>query len=248
MRGYSSISLVSLLCLAHCAAPAPKPAAPIPTESEHQMVNPLVPDEDDDPDGMQVEGTLGTLDQRSIQAGLTPSLERVTACFTDGSRGKHYLGGEVELQFRISRQGTIKKLRMIRSSLGAYSIERCILDQMKSLTFAKPFGGEAEFTYPLMFQGRVQPVVWDMGMVKEEILNHIDTLLLAQEGPKPQMLVAPAGLVITFYVSSQGRVLSAGLTADEEVDELFADRFIHNLKQIKFIEPQSQFGKVSYRW
>lgn len=247
MSWYPKILPAALLMTA-CAAPAPKPAAPPPMESEHKMINPLVPGDDDDPDGMQVEGTLGTLDQGAIQEGLAPSLAPVARCFKSGSRGKPYLGGEVVVHFRITRQGTIKTLKIVRSSLGAYSIERCIVGKMMSLTFAKPFGGEAEFTYPLMFQGRAHPVVWDMSMVKDEIMKNIDDLLLDQKRPRLKMLVAPAGLVITFYVSSRGKVLSAGLTADEEVEEPFAERFIQNLKQIKFIEPQTQYGKVVYTW
>jgi TonB family protein len=216
-------------------------------ESKHKMVNPLE-DSDDDPDGMQVEGTLGQLDQGAIDSGLRPQMATVTRCFDERARRLPYLSGRVALKFRIARDGAIKTLTLTESSLGSYTVERCILQAMNMARFERPKGGEAEFTYSLEFSGKVTPLVWDPGMVKEEIEKKIEDLLVFKEEGVENTLTAPKGLVVTFYVNRRGRVLCAGMTAQEAIDEEFAERFITNLKKIKFVEPDERYAKVTYTW
>lgn len=238
----------SLVMAPGCSGPPPKPKAP-PTEveSKHKMVNPLeVGDEAED--GMQVEGTLGQLDQVSIQEGLAPRMTAVTACFNRRVARKPYLGGQVDLGFRVARDGALKKLTMTASSVGDYAVEQCIRQEMQKASFSRPRGGEAEFTYSLTFQGRYSPLVWDPGMVKDEINKNLEELLTKKEGRKKTTLSAPNGLVVTFYVNRRGRVTTAGLVAEDPIDEEFAAAFIENLKRIEFVDPQSRCAKVTYTW
>lgn len=245
---------LSLLCLSlalapSCSGPPPKPKAP-PTdvESKHKMVNPLETGDDAD-DGMQVEGTLGQLDQVSIQEGLTPRMAPVTACFNRRVARKPYLGGQVDLSFRVARDGALKTLSMTASSVGDYAVEQCIRQEMRKASFSRPRGGEAEFTYSLTFQGRYSPLVWDPGMVKDEINKNLEELLTKKEGRKKKTtLSAPRGLVVTFYVNRRGRVITAGLVAEEPIDEEFAAAFIENLKRVEFVDPQQRYAKVTYTW
>lgn len=230
-----------------CGSPPPEPKAAPAAGSEHKMVNPLA-DDDDIGDGLKVEGVLGNLEQNAIQAGLDRVLPAVAACFQAKARRQPYLGGEMQLQYRVARDGTIKKMTVLRSSLGALEVERCVVDAAKKAAFAKPRGGEAEFTYPLTFQGRVAPEIWEAGAVADEIEENREKLTIITEGRKSTALVVPQGLVVTFYVNGRGKAVSVGMIADEEIDEEFAGHFVAELKKIKFVEPGSQYAKVTITW
>jgi len=54
--------------------------------------------------------------------------------------------------------------------------------------------------------------------------------------------------VVTFYVDVRGKVVSAGLAADNAVPVDFADRFVQNLKQLSFEAASGGYAKVSYTW
>jgi len=157
------------------------------------------------------------------------------------------------MQFRIARDGRTKTLRLRESTIGSVAVERCLVRELRDIQFSQPSGGEAEFTYTLTFQGRVAPLVWDPGMVRDEILGQVEQLL-SPGSDSPQgsggsvALVAPEALTVTFYLDQRGTVVSAGMAAEEDIPEAFADRFIENLKRIKFVQPQSAYAKVTYSW
>jgi hypothetical protein len=235
---------LSLSLLLGCSSAAAKPDPQSAGPSRHEMVDPLA-DNDDERDGLEVEGTLGTIDGEAAQAGLAQRLPAAEACFRQRAQRQPYLGGKLTLVFRVSRQGTVKKLKLSQSSLGSVEVERCVARGFGGVRFPKPKGGEAEVVYPLSFQSRAPSLTWGSGMVKDEILKNVDTLLLDGEG---KVMTAPAGLALTLYVDGKGRVVSAGMTADDAVDDDFADRLIANLKQLKFVAHDQGHAKVSYTW
>lgn len=241
------IAALGALCAACSTAPPPQPEAPPPREPRHKMVNPLEDPADVD-DGMEVQGMLGTLDQDAIQAGLSPRLPRVTRCFDERLRRQPYLCGEVALRFRVARDGSIKQVGIARSTLGSFEAERCILAAVRGARFERPRGGEAEFQYPLSFQGRLNVYGWESGMVSRELQEHSEQLLSVKRGRSTIVLDAPRGLELTFYVDRRGKAISVGMTAEEAIEEAFALPFIDNLKQLKFVAPQGRYAKVTYRW
>lgn len=231
-----------------CSSAPPKPDPEPTIPSNHHAVNPLDLDDGDDPDGMKVEGTLGTLDEYAVQEGMQPRLERIGRCFQDELSQKPYLGGQVSFKFRIDRQGRIKWVRLAESGIGSYPVEQCMLEAARTARFERPRGGEAEFSYTLSFQGRTSPLVWDPGMVKEELEGNIEALLTAKEGRDAQVLTAPSGLQLTFYVDHTGHPISVGMTAEEDIPAEFAEPFIEHLKGLSFVKPQSRYAKVTYSW
>jgi hypothetical protein len=82
-------------------------------------------------------------------------------------------------------------------------------------------------------------------MVKQEIQGHIEQLLAGRG--KGGKLAPPAGLVLTFYVNARGKVVSAGMTAEDAVPDDFADQLAENLKRLSF-EAAPGYAKVSYTW
>jgi len=242
------VVMCAALELTSCSTPEPKPDPEPVVQSKHQMVNPLAPG-DDDGDGMKVEGTLGTLDQSVIEAGLNPALLEITSCFNRQQKQEPYLGGQVTMQFRVARDGAIKSVRMQRSSLGSMEVDRCILEAAHTARFQRPRGGEAEFSYSLELSGRIMPVVWNLGMVRDEITKHREDLSSIRRGRKiVTQLVVPSGLEVTMYIDRRGHVVSVGMIAVEEIDQEFAAHLVATLKTITFEQPNSPYAKVTFTW
>ncbi len=215
--------------------------------SHHEMVNPLV-DEEDDSDGMEVSGILGSLDQSEIQTSLKPYLFGATRCFNKVSRRAPYLGGTLTFFFRISRDGQIKKLALNESTMGNFKVERCVYEALSKAVFAKPRGGEAEFYYPMEFRAKRRIEEWNADLVQDALSENAEELFSYQEGAITNILDKPQGLTATFYLNRHGRIVSVGMTAEEALDEEFVERFIRNLKKLKFSHPKHGYAKVSYRW
>jgi len=114
-------SLGSCLVLCACGSPAAKPD---PGPNGKHRGNPLATDEDADKDGLQVEGTLGTLDEDAIQTGLAGRLGVLGSCFSKQMLKEPYLGGELKLHFRVARDGSVKSVRLGQSTVGSLAVER----------------------------------------------------------------------------------------------------------------------------
>jgi hypothetical protein len=127
-------------------------------------------------------------------------------------------------------------------------VERCIVQQLRRVVFTRPRGGEAEFTYALNFQSKITPAGRDPELVKQEIVEKADSLFIFHDGSSEVSLKIPRGLTITFYINHEGEILSAGMNAEEPIDEQFAERFIQNLKSLKLAPPTAAYAKASYSW
>ena len=242
---WAAATLVVGLCACSTAKPKPDPQPQV--ESQHKMVNPLDLD-DDGKDGMQVEGALGTMDQSAVQAGMSRPMLEITSCFDSRQTTQPYLGGRASLQFRVSRDGKVKTVRLQESNLGSMELERCILTAARGATFERPRGGDAEFGYSVEFQGRIQPLPWDPGMVRSELDENREKLTTIKQGRKTESLVPPSGLTVTMYVNGRGKVVSVGMIAIEEIDEEFATHFVEGLKEMKLEQPQGPYAKVTFTW
>lgn len=149
--------------------------APVPTS--HRAVAPDV-GQSDDSGGMQVSGLHGHLDQYDIQQGVKPHTDAITGCYHDHIGGHPYVGGSIRLAFRIAVDGTVKRVRIESSDLGAWPVEKCLLGVARAMTFARPSGGkEAKFSLPLDFSGRGEITPWDEASADVEI--HANPLLEA---------------------------------------------------------------------
>jgi hypothetical protein len=245
-----------------CSRPAAPPKAAV---AQPKPPPPAPPSADED--GLAVSGVLGTLDQDAIQRGVATRFSRAADCFQRQARQRPYLAGSISLEFRVATDGRTKRLRIVESTVGSWDVERCVQSELQATVFDRPRGGEAEFTYPLSFDGRVDATLWDPGMVRDELTESRDALLgLAPKKPKRKgkrgkirqpppsssagvELVAPEGLILTFYVDWRGQVVSAGLAAAEPIDEDFATRFLANLSAVRFPGATgAKYAKVIYRW
>lgn len=197
---------------------------------------------------MQLEGALGTLDEHAVTQGTNARLPAATACFTKAFNDKPYLGGKLGLRFRVARDGKVKWLLLERSDIGNLASERCILQAMTAATFEKPDGGEAEFTLPLAFGGgdpvtMLDPQTSDL----VRLLRKNCKKLLRKPGKRRAKLEAPAGLLVTLYVSAAGAITSVGFSANGmDISAAFADALAANLTAFKVTRgaPASGHGKL----
>jgi hypothetical protein len=198
---------------------------------------------------MQVLGTLGTLDQQSIQEGVDVKLQSATGCFARQLQRAPYLGGKIELKFRVATDGSVRWVRVKQSDLGSLEVEQCIITEMMKASFDRPDGGEAEFSIPLAFSGgdAVTTLDPERSPVARRLRRSCRKLLRAG---KRARLSAPSDLQVGLYIDPRGKVVSAGLSAggaDIPVD--FAQAFVANLKQLQLQDPslEGSYGKLVYR-
>lgn len=244
--------IASALVVAACAS-TPKKKDPEPTfTSKHKAVNPLL-DSADKGDGMKVSGLMGTLDPGQVQLAMNQTFPAATQCYHRVARRKPYVGGKMEMKFRVRTDGTVKRIQLLSSNVGSREIESCVLSKLAETRFPKPRGGgEAEFTYPITFPTRLASVSWDPQKVRKGLRkwrkkrkNRKVAKAFKKELKK---LTFPRGLVLTLYIAGTGHIVSAGMVAEEEITDEFAEKLMTALKLVAFEQPASRYAKVTYRW
>jgi TonB family protein len=190
------------------------------------------------PDDMQVDGTVGTLDEQTAEDGVRRRLGPAATCYTKERTSATYLAGKVVLKVRVAQDGKVRWVRFKRSDLGSIAAERCILTEMQQARFSAPEGGEAEFTIPLSFEpgavgtgegsGAAEPAAPPAGEAAK--LRKACKKLLRGLSPPP-------ALRVTMYVNPEGVVESAGMSADgNDIAPAFAQELVTRLKALKLGE------------
>jgi hypothetical protein len=200
------------------------------------------PQELDDNVQISGSGVLGSLDDDQASAPLQMHWNEIVRC-KEGARPKppSYVGGRVALQFRIDRQGGVRKVALTENTLGNWTIEKCILAIARGLHFSRPKGGEAEFTYPIEFQGRGQMTEWGAAQVEVPFQKKRKELSECNSAhfKKPQV-------TLTFYLGPGGRVTSAGFASSEEVSESYAECLLDKVSELKFPDPRGTLVRATY--
>lgn len=220
-----------------------------PRQVEEPKPEPVVaePEEDDDeeePDDIEVEGLLGTLDVADIQPVIDRHARKLVACHRDHIGALRYVGGKVELKFRVARDGTVRRVQVASGDLGAWPVEKCVLGVARQMTFPPPRGGEAEFSFPIDFPAQGRVVRLDELSATAELgarLGDLDACA-AEAGVPP-----PREVQVTVYVAVGGAVTSAGFatTSDEPFDDAWGDCAVGRLMALRLSDPRGQVWKAS---
>jgi len=236
--------LFVLVAVAGCASKAPPPKAPPPAPAPAPA--PVAKERPDD--DMVVEGTLGSLTDDEISGPFQRRWSDVSRCYATEKQKLRYLGGKIELKFRVGHGGEPKSVHVQGSTVGSWEAERCILEIARGLTFSKPHGGkEAEFVYPIEFRSEAPVTPWagdDKRVVAAlpRLKRDVAGCAAKASGTKP-----PAGMVVTVYVGPGGKIASAGLHADAAVDETLATCVADKARTWRLFDPQGRMAKVSLR-
>jgi hypothetical protein len=234
------------LALLGCGgAAATTPVAPTPVED----AAPLDPDDDgddgEDDDGVELVSDRGRIDPEVAAARVAPHAAALNDCYTQNLARRRWLGGTVELTWVVAVDGKLSGVRLSQSDLGAWPIERCLLEVAAGVNFGKPQGhGPAEVTFPVSFAGGGAAVGWD------------DDQAQAAVGGKPSELRAcakpgggdPYDVAITIYVGTRGAVQSVGFAGPQPLAPAWADCAAAKIAAWKLPDPRGKIAKLQFTY
>jgi TonB family protein len=127
---------------AEAAAPdAPRTRASEPRPSESQPVARPEPPR------------TGTIDVAATRAAARAQIGPVRQCYERARMDDASLAGTVTARITVGPDGSVAKVEIASSTLGAPPVETCILQAISRWRLPKPNGGAAaSLTYPLVFQ------------------------------------------------------------------------------------------------
>ncbi len=181
-----------------------------------------------------VEGSLGDLDQESVQRAVDEHADALEVCFRSQAEKMRHLGGDARLRVKIGRDGAVKKAWVDEGDLGSWAAEKCFIARVHKMSFGRPRGGDAVVEVPLQF------IAWmpaDPG----------DAAELEKKLPKAvaKCAGAPDEVAVTVYVGPGGRVKSTGFTG--EVDEAWADCAVKKIGAVRLRDPRGRMLKMTGR-
>lgn len=265
-----------LLALVACGGGStPPPAEPAPVVVEQKVTRvPVETEEDEEPeDGVTFVKTKGTLSKEAIEAGLAPHQQAMMECYTAKVGKRRWLGGEVRLLWKIAADGSIKSVKA-ESNLGAWDVEKCLLDIAWSATFDRPKGGEAEFDLPLQFSATRSTAIWDEDQALRAVGGQLAQLdecpdrekkngkhakKPPKKKPQPVKAVAevparpeprpPTNVTITMYIGPQGKAQSIGLSSPtSEIGDKWAACATQVAAAWRLPDPRGQIAKLAIRY
>jgi hypothetical protein len=172
-------------------------------------------DDSEAEDGVQVISSKGHVEPRVVEAAIAPHRDALTACYLQRIGKRRWLGGHLMLRWEVAPDGTVDKVLLAENDLGAWPIEKCVLDLARQTSFGPPIGGAAEVTLPLTFSARGTPGLWDDDTSAKAVGTQLAKLDVCARG-KPAM---PEDVVITIYVGARGRARSVGFASATSVLE-----------------------------
>jgi len=190
---------------------------------------------------MKVEGLLGQLQPSEIQPVIEMRWRDIEECYRDNIGKNRFVGGHVELKFRVFKDGKVKTVFIADGDLGSWPVERCVLAIANAISFPPPTprGHEAEFGFPIDFPGRGSVnILAESGSDGE--LQPKFPLLAKCEGK------APAKVRVTSYTGPGGQVKSAGFVSPEgPLDEAWAECAYEKALSWKLTDPRGKVVKAS---
>lgn len=243
------LALCMLVACGGSSKPAPKPAPePKPTYTTR------VPAPDDEQeDGVELTSSKGHVDEHAVTEGLEPHKADLSACYTSKVGKRRWLGGHVSLQWDIDKAGTVTKVLLAESDLGAWDVEKCLLDIARSASFGKPVGGDAEVALPLDFSAKGKSAVWDEDASLRAVGGQIQKLDECVKPPKNVKLKKPIAMpddvTVTVYVGPAGAAQSVGFSSKvSEIEDLWAQCAEKQAMSWRLPDPKGQIAKLAVRY
>lgn len=225
------------MLLAACGGSAPPPEPP--KEPAPRPTRVVVEDETEEPeDGVTFVASRGRMDPARIEAGIAPHTTALSECYTTSVGRRRWLGGQVTIHWEIAKDGTVTAVKLSESTLGAWPIEKCLLEIARTATFEPPKGGDADFSIPLDFSSKGRVTTWDDDMALRAVGGQLAGLDACVAGaarpatkngktkkkqqppvePPPELPATPPDdVTVTVYVGPQGKAQSVGFSSPKSV-------------------------------
>jgi len=169
-----------------------------------------VADDGDDDDGLELVSHRGRFEPDVIERALARKAGDFEACYSGQVGRRRWLGGGVELTWKVEADGALSAVHLSRSDLGAWAIEKCLLDVARAVSFGKPRGGKATVVTPLAFSAGSGAVAWTEDQATRSAGPRLKDLApCARDGGGAD----PTNVTVTLYVGTRGKVQSVGFAS-----------------------------------
>ncbi|MEZ4404546.1 MAG: AgmX/PglI C-terminal domain-containing protein [Kofleriaceae bacterium] len=232
---------VGVLAAAGCGGTStPPPAEPAPTLRRPPPVDDAPPEDEDD--GLELVSDRGKFDPDMAAAKVAPHAGALHACYTDHLERRRWLGGSVDLTWTVGADGTLVSVHLSKSDLGAWPIERCLLEVAHSVEFGRPQGhGKADVTFPVTFAGGSAAVAWDDDRAARAVGPRLAELASCSKAGGGD----PANVTVTAYVGTRGKVQSVGFSAPAPLASAWADCAEAKVAAWTLTDPRGKVAKLS---
>ena len=235
---------LALFALVACGGSKPPP--PPPPQPEPALVAKRVPIEDSEVEDNQVTvvNAHGHMDKSAVEAGISPHNQELSDCYMNNVKRRRWLGGHVLIHWDIKKDGTVTAVKlMAESDLGAWPIEKCLLEVARSASFDKPIGGDADFSLPLDFSAKGASLPWS----EEQALRAVGGQLGKLEACDKKH-ARPHDVTITLYVGPHGKTQSVGFSSDAtEIDDKWAECATKAAMGWRLPDPKGIVAKLAVR-
>lgn len=194
-------------------------------------------------DGVEIVSTRGKIDPDAVTRAIEPHAAAIEACYADNVGRRKWLGGGVELRWDVTADGALAQVRLVQSDLGAWTIEKCVLDIARQLSFGKPKGGKAHVNTPLSFSLGSGAVVWDEDQAIRAVGGKFKELT---ECAKTAETADPTNVTVTMYVGTRGKVQSVGFASPGGFDDAWADCAMGRAMAWALTDPRGKVAKLSF--
>ena len=239
-----ALVLIAAAACGGTASPPPKPAEPV-----HKTTR--VPIEENEPDdGVDVIASHGHMDPAVVDAGIDPHRDELSDCYVSRVGKRRWLGGKVELTWDITKDAQVTAVRVASSDLGAWPVEKCLLDISRGMSFDKPKGGATDFSLPLEFIGKQSSTWWDEEVGANAVKNHVKDLAKCEKAGSR----APEDATITAYVGARGKVVSVGFSTaqdaglDADTWDAWADCAEKRILAWQLPDPRGSIAKLAFHY
>jgi hypothetical protein len=234
-----------LFALVACGGSKPPPPPP-PKPEPPPPVAKRVPIEDNEVEDSQVTvvNAKGHMDKAAVEAGISPHNEELTDCYMKNVKRRRWLGGHVLIHWDIKQDGTVTAVKLMsESDLGAWPIEKCLLEVARSASFDKPIGGDADFSLPLDFSAKGASLPWSEDQALRAVGGQLGKLEACDKKH-----ARPHDVTITLYVGAHGRAQSVGFSSDStEIDDKWAECATKAAMGWRLPDPKGIVAKLAVR-
>ncbi len=251
MRALAIASMATLACGGGGGATKKNAETPIDPKVFTPTRTPI--EENEVEDGVEIVNARGHMEPAVIETGLAPHKDALTGCYMTKVGKRRWLGGKVAIHWDISKAGEITSVKLTESDLGAWPIEKCLLETARAATFGKPKGGDADFMVPLEFIAKGKAAIWDEDAALRAIggqLAKLDECTKPPKGKRPVKKIArPDDVTITIYVGPAGKAQSVGFSSSKSVlDEDWAECAEKTAMAWRLPDPKGGYAKLAIRY
>jgi hypothetical protein len=105
-----------------------------------------------DDQAMDLQMSMGVLDQRAVDRAMAPHVPAMISCFDRARDARRYTSGQIVLRFVVETSGSVSDIHVIKNELGNHQVERCLTSAGRRIVFPPPEGNrKTDFEYSMRF-------------------------------------------------------------------------------------------------